>query len=313
MFQHILVPLDGSSRAEQALPVAARIAHATGGSILLLLVVSQPMDFSGGLTSAPLITEQVIESKIAEATEYLKAMSASPLLAGIETRTEVSFGQPAQHILATAEAYESDLIVLCSHGRTGFARWALGSVAHTLVHQSVVPVLVLRQSETLASLTNPDVARPLCTLVPLDGSPLAEDALVPAAFLTSALVAPAQGALHLVQVVKPVSSPVEGGFVSEFNEETCRLASTYLAKVAESVQAATGHTLALTTSAETGTDVASTLLSLIEHGSSDEYALIAISTHGRSGLDRWVIGSVTERLLNTTKLPMLIVHPPKKA
>jgi nucleotide-binding universal stress UspA family protein len=116
-----------------------------------------------------------------------------------------------------------------------------------------------------------------------------------------------------VQVVKPVSSPVEEGFVSEFNEEARRLASTYLTTMAESVEVATGHTLALTTSAETGTDVASTLLSLNEHGSSGEYGLIAISTHGRGGLERWVMGSVTERLLNTTKLPMLIVRPPKKA
>lgn len=103
---------------------------------------------------------------------------------------------------------------------------------------------------------------------------------------------------------------MEEGFVSEFNEEARRLASTYLATMAESVQVATGHTLALTTSAETGTDVASTLLSLIEHGSSGEYGLIAISTHGRGGLERWVMGSVTERLLNTTKLPMLIARPP---
>lgn len=312
MFQHILVPLDGSSRAEQALPIAARIAHATGGSLLLMQIVSPPLDYSGGLSSAPMMTGQVIESEMAEAVDYLKAISASPLLAGIETRTEVSFGQPAQHILAAAEAYESDLVVLCSHGRTGFARWALGSVAHTLVHQSAAPVLVLRQGEMLASLTNRDVTRPHCVLVPLDGSLLAEAALDPAIVLASALAAPAQGALHLVQVVKPISSPVEEGFVSEFNEEARRLASAYLAKVAESVQAATDHTLALTTSVEAGTDVASTLLSLIEHGRTGEYGLIAISTHGRGGLDRWVMGSVTERLLNTTKLPMLIVRPSKK-
>jgi nucleotide-binding universal stress UspA family protein len=312
MFQHILVPLDGSSRAEQALPVAARIAHATGGSLLLVQVVSQPMDFSGGLASVPLMTGQMIESEMAEAADYLQSISASPVLAGIETRTLVSFGLPAQHILAAAEAYESDLIVLCSHGRTGFTRWALGSVAHTLVHQSAAPVLVLRQGETFPSLANRDVTSSHGVLVPLDGSPLAEAGLDPAIALASALAAPVRGALHLVQVVKPVSSPVEKGFVSEFNEEARRLASNYLAKVAESVQAVTDHTLLVSTAVETGTDVASTLLSLIEHGSSGEYALIAISTHGRGGLERWVMGSVTERLLNTTKLPMLIVRPPHK-
>jgi len=74
MFQHILVPLDGSFRAEQALPVASRIARSTGGSVLLLQVVSPPIDYSGGLAMVPLVTEQVIESEIAEATGYLKQL-----------------------------------------------------------------------------------------------------------------------------------------------------------------------------------------------------------------------------------------------
>lgn len=311
MFQHILVPLDGSSRAEEALPVAARIARVTGGSITLLQVVNQPMDFSAGLAPVPLMTAQVIESEMAEASDYLHSLCASPIVAGITTNTQVSFGLPAQHILAAADANESDLIVLCSHGRSGFTRWALGSVAHTLVHQSTVPVLVLRQGEALASLTQP-VAGPLSVLVPLDGSALAEAALDPAMALTLALAAPMRGTLHLTQVVKPVSSSTEEGFTSEFNTEACRVAGSYLAEVAESVQAVSNHTLTLTTSVEIGTDVANTLLSLAEHGDGDVYDLIVISSHGRGGLERWVMGSVTERLLTTTKLPILIVRPPKK-
>ncbi|HJT59721.1 MAG TPA: universal stress protein [Ktedonobacteraceae bacterium] len=311
MFQHILVPLDGSLRAEEALPVAARIARATGGSILLLQVVNQPMDFSAGLSPAPLLTEQVIESEMAEAVDYLQSLCASPILAGIESKTQISFGLPAQHILAVAQVSESDLIILCSHGRTGFTRWALGSVARTLVHQSTAPVLVLREGKVLASLTMPDVG-PLAVLVPLDGSPLAEEALAPTIALTQALAAPTQSTLHLVQVVKPLSSSTEEGFVSEFNEEARSVAGAYLRQAAENVQAVAGHTLALTTSIETGTDVASTLLSVIEHGNGGKYSLIGISTHGRGGLERWVMGSVTERLLSTAKLPMLIVRPLKK-
>ncbi len=319
MFQRILVPLDGSLRAEQALPVAARIARATGGSLLLVQVINPPIDYSGGLGLAPLMTEQAVELEMAGATGYLNAVAASPGLSGIETRTEVSFGLPAQHLIAVAEAYESDLVVLCSHGRTGFTRWALGSVARTLVHQSTVPVLVLQESEVAALLARSGSACSLRALVPLDGSPLAEAALNPAATLTAALAAPAQGALHLVQVVKPVSPPAVEGFVSEFNEETRRLASTYLASVAEGVQAVMGRTLTLTTSVELASDVASALLSLAEHGGNGQktkgaggYGLIAMSTHGRGGLERWVMGSVTERLLNATKLPMLIVRPQHK-
>ncbi len=319
MFQRILVPLDGSLRAERALPVAARIARATGGSLLLVRVINPPIDYSGGLCLVPLMTEQAVELEMAGATGYLNAVAASPELSGIETRPEVSFGLPAQRLIAAAEAYGSDLVVLCSHGRTGFTRWALGSVAHTLVHQSTVPVLVLQESEVAALLAHLGSARSLRTLVPLDGSPLAEAALNPAATLTAALAAPAQGALHLVQVVKPVSSPAVKDFVSEFNEETRRLASTHLASVVEGMQAVTGRALALTTSVELGSDVASALLSRAERGGNGQKTrgaggcdLIAMSTHGRSGLERWVMGSVTQRLLNTTKLPMLIVRPQHK-
>src|SRR5947209_6907741 len=118
MFQRILVPLDGSSRAEQALPIAARIARATGGSLLLVQVVSPPIDSRGGLAPVALVNEQVCEAEMATATTYLQSLAASPRLSGIETRTEVVFGLPVQHLLACAEAPGIDLVVLCSHGRT---------------------------------------------------------------------------------------------------------------------------------------------------------------------------------------------------
>src|SRR5579863_9506544 len=143
MFQHIVVPLDGSTRAEQALPVAARIAHANRGSLFLVQVVNQPIDYSGGW--APIMTGEMIEAAMEGATDYLKAVAASQLLAGIETRIEASLGMPAQYLISVTEDLDCDRVVLCSHGRTGLTRWALGSVAHTLVHQSMVPVLVLRQ------------------------------------------------------------------------------------------------------------------------------------------------------------------------
>jgi nucleotide-binding universal stress UspA family protein len=312
MFQRLVVPLDGSLRAEQALPVAARLARSSGGSVLLVRVVSPHLDYSGGMAPAPVFTGEVIEQEMAEATDYLNTVAASPMLAGIESQTEVSYGPPTQGILAAAEAYGSDLVVLCSHGRTGFLRWTLGSIAHKLIHKSAVPVLVLRQDEAASHLSHLGT-RPLCTLVPLDGSPLAEEALIPAAHLTAALAAPAQGALHLVQIVKFVPVEAGEGYISELNEEALQRARTYLASVADRVHATTKDLhLVLPYAAEFEADAASALLSLAEQEGADAYDLIAISTHGRGGLERWVMGSVTEHLLNTTKLPMLIVRPQKQ-
>jgi nucleotide-binding universal stress UspA family protein len=320
MFERIIVPLDGSSRAEQALPVAARIARASGGSIHLLQVISLVVGYDGGLAPVSFVTEQSVETQVAQSTDYLSSFAASSVMIGIPTTTEVMFGLPAQCILATVESREADLIVLCSHGRTGFTLWALGSIAHTLVHESTVPTLVLRQSGPASLLSNADSVRPFCALVPLDGSELSEAALIPAAHLVASLSASAQGALHLAQVVKPSSPAAEEGFVSGINEEGLQHARTYLAQVTERTQESMkGLKLSLTSSVELEQDVSSALLHLAEHGGKGreakdggKYDLIAISTHGRSGPERWVMGSVTQRLLNTTKLPMLIVRPRKK-
>ncbi|MEO7021196.1 MAG: universal stress protein [Ktedonobacteraceae bacterium] len=320
MFKRILVPLDGSPRAEQALPVAARLAQASGGSIHILQVIKIVVPYYGGMPPVLFVPEQSVETEMAQATNYLNTVAASSVLIGIHTTTEAMIGLPAQSILATAESQGVDLIVLCSHGRTGFIRWMLGSVAHTLAHESTIPTLVLPESEPASLLSNTDPARPPYALVALDGSEFAEAALIPAAHLVTALAASAPGALHLAQVVKIFPATAEEGFVSERNEEAVQHARTYLAQVTERLQTTIQDLkLSITSSVELEKDVSSALLHLAEHGGEGKEAegvsrcnLIALSTHGRGGLERWVMGSVTERLLTSAIVPMLIVRPPKK-
>jgi nucleotide-binding universal stress UspA family protein len=316
MFQRILVPLDGSARAEQALPVAARLARASNGSVIVMQVVSLPTDYWGYLSVSPFVVEHLVETALAEAKSYLRSVAESTALAGLKMQTEVRFGTPADHILAEAESEHVDLIVLCSHGRTGFKRWALGSVAHKLVHHSSVPVLVLREGQTVPPLFPAGTARPLCALVALDGSELAETALTPAADLITALAAPDRGALHLIQVVKVVSMVAEEIFVNILNKEALDQAKRYLATVQERLQERLKDSrLSITWSVVPDTDVADTVIRIAEQGKegamatgTGNYDLIAMSTHGRGALERWVMGSMTERVLNGTKLPMLIVR-----
>ncbi|HEX6482814.1 MAG TPA: universal stress protein [Ktedonobacteraceae bacterium] len=315
MFARILVPLDGSAAAEEALPVAARIARASRGSMHLLRVVKSPIDLGEENDFDPLLSEQELESGTTVASDYLRTVAASPLLDGIQVTTETAPGLAPQYILAAARSGEFDLTVLSSHGRTGFTRWVLGSVAHTLAHESTVPTLVLREHDTAALLAHPDAIRPLRTLVPLDGSPLAEAALAPAAHLVAGLTT--QGELHLIHVVRPLQNPAEEGVENPLNAKATARARTYLTQVAEHWQAMARELgISLSCSVAFGTDVAGGLLSQTEPGAQGQATadsrgcdLIAISTHGRHGLERWVMGSVTDRLLNTTKLPLLIVRP----
>src|SRR6266704_2847455 len=308
MFQRILVPLDGSSRAERALAVAARVARVSGGSIHLLQVVSPPSDYGGGLAPAPLLTEQVIETELSVASSYLDRVAKARELTGIETTTGVLFGLPAQAILVEAESQSVDLIIICSHGRTGFTRWVLGSVAQKVVRQSPVP-----------AASHADAAYPISALVALDGSSLAEVALVPAANLVAALAAPGKGALHLMQVIKPLATTADEGFITQLNEEAVEGAKAYLVAVKERLQETLKDLkLSITWSVALDADAADAIISTAEQEEDEEGAqgfagcdLIAMSTHGRAGLERWVMGSVTERVLGATKLPLLVVRPEK--
>jgi len=320
MFQRILVPLDGSPRAELALPMAVQIARASSGSVVLLRVVSPPIDYGGGLAQAPLLTEQVLETELAMASGYLDRVAKARELTGIVTTTDAMFGLPAQAILAEAESEAVDLIVMCTHGHSGFTRWALGSVTQKVARHSPVPVLVLRAGVPLPPVSRAETPRSISALVALDGSSLAETALAPAAHLVAALAAPAQGALHLMQVVKVFPTSAEEGFVSQLNQDSLKRAEAYLAAVKEQAQETCQDLkLSITWSVALDADVADAIIGTAEYGKQVEGArgfggsdLIAMSTHGRGGLERWVMGSMTERVLGATRLPMLIVRPQKQ-
>jgi len=154
-------------------------------------------------------------------------------------------------------------------------------------------------------------------LVPLDGSVLAKAALKPAAQLAAALAAPAQGAIHLVRVVKRDTLPGEV-LDPVTKEHLLHKAKTYLAAVSGHVREgiAAELKLAVTWSIALDTDAADAIIRVAEIGEDPEGSgvfggcdLIALATHGRGGLQRWAMGSVAERVLAGTTLPVLIVRP----
>jgi nucleotide-binding universal stress UspA family protein len=322
MYTRILVPLDGSTRAERAIPVAARIARTSGGAVILVHAVNAAIGFLTSLVGEAAVVQSVLDADQAAAEAYLAGIKQAPELAGITTETRVLFGPASSAILAVVESSQADLIVLCSHGYTGMTRWALGSVAEKVARHAQIPVLVLREAGPVPAGPHPDATRPLCVLVALDGSVLAKAALEPAASLIAALAAPAQGALHLVRVVKPVI-PIREGKDPEEHEHFLHKAKKYLGTTAEHlrkglVAPALAHLKPpITWSVVIDTDVAEGIVRVAENGEDAEGAgvfgrcdVIAMATHGRGGVQRWAMGSITERVLHATKLPLLIVRPP---
>lgn len=323
MLKRILVPLDGSALAEQAIPIAGCIARATGGSVVLVQVIVPLVEYGYGLyqLQSPFpMTDKSLYDDLAEATHYLERMVASISLTGVETEVEVLYGSAAAMIFSAAQAKNIGLIVMCSHGYSGLKRWVLGSVAQKIARHAPMPVLVLHQHTTTIG-PHPSLERPLRVLVPLDGSALAEVALQPAAQLAAALAAPGQGAIHLVRVVKRDTLP--GEILDPVTkEQLLHKAKTYLASVTEHVREgiAAELKLAVTWSVALDTDAADAIIRVAEIGEDPEGAgvfggcdLIALATHGRGGVQRWAMGSVAERILAGTTLPVFIVRPQHEA
>jgi len=324
----ILVPLDGSKRAERALPVAARIARACGGSVVLLRAVTipikyEPYMYESLVSQSPIFRQQVLDLETEKLKQYLADIARSEDLMDLKTETITLTGEAAPTILDVAREQHIDLIVMSSHGHTGFKRWVLGSVAQRVARHSPVPVFILRDGGSLPTHSFPDPKRPLRALmglVPLDGSELAESALVPAAELITALAAPAQGIMQLTQVIPFPGSEqddAQGRTDLEAKEQAICEAELYLGVVADRLRNGniTDLHFGVVCSIAEGKDVAEALIRLAEHGEAMESTgllgscdLLVMATHGRSGLQRWIMGSVTERVLEATKLPLLIVH-----
>jgi nucleotide-binding universal stress UspA family protein len=321
MFQRILIPLDGSERAQRAVPLAAQLARATGSSIILLQVITPayvgPTFLPpGGITPAdPIIARQGADA-------YLASVARSPTLAGLTVQPLVRIGMAGPTILEAIEAQQADLLVISSHGRTGLARWVLGSVALHLTRQSPVPTLVLPGREPVSETPLTDLVHPLRVLVTLDGSNVAEAALGPVVDLAVALGTARQPALHLLLVVDQFAAAIEA--VPE--ALVVGGAEGYLQRVAEGLMREHPAALQVTWTVTTSNDIAGSILAVaephqtspagIDHGAPADgaggergYDLIAMATHGLTGFTRWAMGSVTERVLSGTKRPLLIVRP----
>lgn len=319
MFERILVPLDGSPRAEHAIPVAARLAQASSGTVVLLRVAGLPSAFVPYPSADPWTIQRIVDADVAEAKDYLEGVARSDRLTGVQLETEVIVGVAATTILSVAEAGCFDLIVLCSHGYSGMKRWLLGSVAEQVGRYAAVPVLLLREGGPALVGTPPQAEGPLRALIPLDGSARAEAAIEPAARLITALAAPGPASLHLTRVIAQLE-PTESGqhkWEAQMREAKQYLSST-VARLWEELTADGLSTskLAITWSVICDDDIAAGILRVAETGEATEEVgvsgisdVIAMATHGYSGIRRWAMGSITERVLHASRIPLLIVRP----
>jgi nucleotide-binding universal stress UspA family protein len=301
MFDKLLVPLDGSQLAEQALDIAHALLPAGDGDIILLRVPElSPMSrggFGGGLDWW--YPDQAEDRARQDAADYLDQVASRWARPGVTFWPEIGAGDPAGEIVDRARAREVDAIVMSTHGRSGLTRWTMGSVAEKVMRGAPCPVLVAREARPLRHI-----------IVPLDGSPVAEHALPEALAVAQRTGAP----ITLLHVVEPyvALTPATLGWEHlsmQLDEQATAAqhghAADYLGAVAERHRR---PGLTIRTLLRTGPIADAILQAAAETGGD----LIAMATHGRTGLRRWVYGSVTEKVMRGARCCLLVVRVPEE-
>lgn len=316
MFQRILVPLDGSIFAEEALPIAARLAQTTSAELLLLRVVARPLEQDMFAVKSDVSVEQLREARLIEARKYLAHVIADNHLETLNIHTQILEGLPAPSLLHFTHTEKIDLVIMRSHGKLGLKRWLHGNLAQQFVRYTSMPLLILHDDCFATDRGLDFMAHPPRILVSLNGSALAEEALLPAVELCAALAAPGQGAIHLTYTIKCLS-PEGGELNARLHTESRLQAEAYLKSVKQRFLTGdlAAYQLAVTTSVvnhfET-TDIWKRVLEESECiGDEPGYTgcdIIAMATHGRHGLQRLMEGSITEQVMDRTQRPVLVVH-----
>jgi nucleotide-binding universal stress UspA family protein len=307
-FRSILVPLDGSTFAEQAVPLASRIAQRVGGKLRLTLVhglPSAPID----LPAAKLFTSIELATRRSERS-YLRAIQARLRDGGTRLASAVTLTGKAGPALAQyVREMGIDLVVMSTHGRGGIRRAWLGSVADYLIRTLEIPVLLVRPGESAPGPAGPAASGQI--LVPLDGSPLAEEALHPAVALARAWNAE----LALLQVVRPIllsanptlPLPSPSAFDEDLTTMRRTQAQDYIDDIVEELHE---QGIRATGAASLGWYAAD---SILQAARPERVAAIVIATHGRGGLRRLALGSVADKLVRGADVPVLVYRPAGRA
>ena len=304
-FRSILVPLDGSPLAEQAIPLASRIAQPAGSKVRLALVhrlPAAPLDPA----AASLFTTIEVATRKAERA-YLRGVQATLRERGVRLSAAVTLtGNAGPALAEQVRDLGIDLVVMATHGRGGLRRAWLGSVADYLVRTLEIPVMLVRPADGQAPAEPRPAGR---ILVPVDGSALAEEALGPA----TALARLWDAELALLHVVPPVVLSIDGAvpLPSAYDEELTALsraqAQDYLDDLVERLQVQGVRASGVAVVAW------STVDAILEVGRPGRAEAIVLATHGRGGLRRLVLGSVADKLVRVGEVPVLVCRPRGRA
>jgi len=298
MYNKILVPLDGSRIAENALPYARALARGFKVPVVLLCVIDVVEMVRNVSAAEGLFLDTLAEDETRRRGEYLSGIAKS--FSGAPVQCKIEKGDAANVIIESAAAEKDTLVCMVTHGRSGLNRWLIGSVAEKVLRSASAQLLLIRASEEAQT----EGEKPIeSVIVPLDGSRLAEQVLVPVADLAKRLDLEVilfraynipygiydVGASYAVDLER-LSADIEADVQQYLEEKRDALAKAGLEKISYASKEGL--------SAD----------EIIKFARATPDNLIAMSTHGRSGVKRWVLGSVTETVVRHSGDPVLVLR-----
>lgn len=297
MFIKLLIPLDGSKTAERALPYARYLAEEN--VVIELLAVVDVANMASHMTAErALHLDTMVEDAVRASEKYLEAIAGT--LRAAKINTVVDNGRPEEVIIEKAAAEQNTLITMATHGRSGMNRWLLGSVAEKVLRGATNPVLLIRAREVIRTEDEPTLKS---LIVPLDGSDLAEGVLPTAIELAK------RRDLEIV-LIRTYNIPttayagVEGyalpmdDLLKGMRDEACAYLENKVGDVKKLGVARVSFAAREGLPAD----------EIISFAKNLPGGLIAMSTHGRSGVRRWVLGSVTETVVRHSDNPVLVIR-----
>ncbi len=313
----LLVPLDGSHLAEEALPYAVRLAKRLNSQILLFSVVKVG-GFVQDNPAAESVSISATEEYLQEVSEILTDHKLEPHLEAHNVRTLVVCNEPMREVPLVAASEKAGLIIMTTHGRGGLSRLVLGSNAAAILQHSALPVLLLHPSgledplplveavgTPIANLSADTNASGEAIVVTLDGSPEAEAALEPATELARAL----NSTLHLLEVVTPVVPINYSGIAISYYKENSEEQVASLRKEAnEYLNKMQARVL------EKGLDCIKTVregdpaTEIVDYASKVPASILVMATHARGRVGDILLGSVAEKVMRQTHLPVMMVN-----
>ncbi len=346
MYRRVLVPLDGSTLSSAVLPCVRPIARSFGACVVLMRVVPEigmrigtptpPSDAQlAAQPDAPLETVPLeIARYEAAAREYLDRIAAELGAAGIGTRTRVVTGPVVEGILDVANEEGADLIAMSTHGRGGLGRFLLGSVASQVVHYAKAPVLLVRATANEQAPAEYSYRK---ILVPLDGSDFSQ-AVLPHARAVAARVGAQVILLQAVPEPETEMSeahwmltfggpasigevPGEGGlrpgmdpsarrqWAESIRAEIVRRTEHEMEAAQSSLNAAASVFKSAGVPVETLVQLGRPAEVILDVATANGVDMIAMATHGRSGIQRLLLGSIADRIVRHAHAPVLLVRP----